>query len=192
MRRFPCRSAGPERDVLNLIVPEPISRVKFHGLCWFCPSSRSFGLFAAAGRDQDRRPRRACQGRSPAGAGAHRHRQHVRCAGVFRQDGGLGHSADCRLCRGGRFRGYRGGVAQLAGIDPRPHRAAGGAGGRLPQPDETELTCLPRNAGPSGATHQVRLAAGRDRGPDRLDRRSGGPNFACDQCRSGGLGCHSL
>ena len=43
---------------------------------------RSFGLFAAEGFDQDRQARRIGQGRPPAGAGADRHRQHVRGAGI--------------------------------------------------------------------------------------------------------------
>ena len=52
----------------------------------------------------DRAARRARQGRPPAGAGADRHRQHVRRARILRQDGGLRHPADRRLCARGRFR----------------------------------------------------------------------------------------
>ena len=47
--------------------------------------ARALVLFAARGRAADRAARRAGQGRPAAGAGAHRHRQHVRCARILRQ-----------------------------------------------------------------------------------------------------------
>ena len=56
------------------------------------------------GLDEDRQARRARQGRPAAGAGADRHQQHVRRAGILRQDGGLRHPADRRLRARGRFR----------------------------------------------------------------------------------------
>ena len=80
------------------------SRRRAMSQCRICPSPRPFGLFAAEGLDQDPEAGGARQGRSPAGAGADRHRQHVRRAGILRQDGGLRHPADHRLRAGGRFR----------------------------------------------------------------------------------------
>ena len=50
---------------------------------------------------------------------------------------------------------------------PGADRAAGGARARLSQPDAAELARVPGNAGPSDPAHQVRMAAGRRRGPDR-------------------------
>src|SRR3981189_1341846 len=55
-------------------------------------------------------------------------------------------------------------------------------------PDSAELTGLFGNAGPSVPPHQVRMAAGRRRGPDCAHRWSGGADRAGDQCRSGGAG----
>ena len=65
-------------------------------------------------------------------------------------------------------------------------RAAGGARARLSQPDAAEFAGVPGNAGPSGPAHQVRMARGRCRGPDRADRRPRRADFAGDQCRSCG------
>ena len=142
------------------------------------PSPRSFGLFAAEGLDQDRQARRTGQSRPPAGAGADRHRQHVRGAGILRQDGGLRHPADRRLRTRGRFRRPGPQRAQCAGRGARAHRAAGGARARLSQPDAAELAGVPGNAGASVPAHQARMARGRCRGPDRADRRPGRADLA--------------
>ena len=163
-----------------------------HVQCRIRPSPRPFGLFAAEGLDQDPEARRAGQGRPPAGAGAHRYRQHVRGAGILRQDGRLRHPADHRLRARGRFRRSGSGRAQRAGRRTGADRAAGGARARLSQPDAAELAGVPRYAGPSDPPHQVRMAAGRRRGPDRADRRSGGADLAGDPCRSCGAGGASL
>ena len=125
------------------------------------------------------------QGGPPAGAGADRHRQHVRGAGIFRQAGGLRHPADHRLRTGGRFRRPGSQRAQRAGGGADADRAAGGARARLPQPDAAELAGVPGNAGQPGPAYQVRLARGRRRRPDRADRRPGGADFAGDRGRSG-------
>ena len=76
--------------------------------------------------------------------------------------------------------------AQRARRSAVADRAAGGARARLSQPDAAEFARVPGNAGPSGAAHQVRMAAGRGRGLDRADRRPGRADLAGDQCRSGG------
>ena len=155
-----------------------------HVQCRICPSPRPFRLFAAEGLDQDPEARRTGQGRPPAGAGADRHRQHVRGAGILRQDGRLRHPADHRLRAGGRFRRPGSQRAQRAGGGAVAHRAAGGARARLSQPDAAELAGVPGDAGPPGAAHQVRMAGGRRRGPDRADRRPGRADLAGAQCRS--------
>ncbi len=64
---------------------------------------------------------------------------------------------------------------------------AGGARGGLPQPDAAELARVSRDADAPGAAHQAFLARGRDRRPDCADRRTGGPDFAGDHQRSGGV-----
>ena len=171
------------------MIPETFGN---HVQCRICPSPRPFGLFAAEGVDQDPEARRTGQGGPPAGAGADRHRQHVRGAGIFRQDGRLRHPADHRLRAGGRFRRSGPERAQRAGGGTGADRAAGGARARLSQPDAAELAGVPGNAGPSGPAHQVRMAAGRRRGPDRPDRRPGGADLAGDQCRSCGAGGDAL
>ena len=61
--------------------------------------ARPFLLFAARRRAADRAARGARQGRPAAGAGADRHRQHVRRAGILREAGRLRHPADRRLLR---------------------------------------------------------------------------------------------
>ena len=61
--------------------------------------ARALVLFAAGRRADDCAPGRACEGRPAAGARAHRHRQHVRRAGVLRKDGRFRHPADHRLLR---------------------------------------------------------------------------------------------
>ena len=121
----------------------------------------------------DRQARRTRQGRQAAGAGAHRHRQHVRRAGILRKDGVVRHPADRRLRAGGRFR-RRG--ARSAAQRPRPgvaaHRADRRARGRLSQPDAALLARLPGNAAQREAASQARLARGRERRPDRAHRRA--------------------
>ena len=149
-----------------------------HVQCRIRPSPRSFGLFAAEGLDQDRQARRACEGRPPAGAGADRHRQHVRRAGILRQDGGLRHPADRRLRARHRFRRPGPECAQCAGGSALAHRAAGGARARLSQPDAAELAGVPGNAGAPIPAHQARMAGGRCRGSDRADRRPGRSDLA--------------
>ena len=113
------------------------------------PSPRPFGLFAAEGLDQDRQARRTGEGRPPAGAGVDRHRQHVRGAGILRQDGGLRHPADHRLRARGRFRRPGSQRAQRAGGGAVADRAAGRARARLSQPDAAEFARVPGNAGAS-------------------------------------------
>ena len=143
-----------------------------HVQCRIRPSPRSFGLFAAEGLDQDRQAWRTGEGRPPAGAGADRYRQHVRGAGILRQDGGLRHPADRRLRTRHRFRRSGPERAQRAGRDAVANRAAGGARARLSQPDAAELAGVPGNADPPIAAYQVRLAERRCRRSDRADRRS--------------------
>ena len=120
----------------------------------FYPSQRPLVLFAAAWRDHDRQARRARQEGPPAGAGADRHRQHVRGAGILRQGRGLRHPADRRLCAGGRFRRPGTGLALGPGPAVAPH-PAGGARGGLPQPDAAQLARLSRDADASGAAYQA-------------------------------------
>ena len=97
-------------------------------------SARAFRLFAAGGRAADRQARRIRQGGPPAGAGADRHRQHVRRAGILREARGLRHPADRRLRAGARFRRRD---ARSAAGRPGPgaaaHRAAGRPRGGLPR-----------------------------------------------------------
>ena len=157
-----------------------------------CPSSRPFGLFAAEGLDQDRKARRTRQSRSPAGAGADRHRQHVRGAGVLRQDGRLRHPADHRLRARGRFRRPGPQCAECASHNAGADRAVGGARARLSQPDAAQLPRLPGDAGPPGPAHQVRVAEGRCRGFDRAHRRSRRADFARDRGQSFGAGAVAL
>ena len=163
-----------------------------HVQCRICPSPRPFRLFAAEGLDQDPEAWRTGQGRPPAGAGADRHRQHVRGAGIFRQDGRLRHPADHRLRARDRFRRSGSGGAQCAGRGTGADRAAGGARARLSQPDAAEFAGVSGDADPSGPAHQVRMAAGRRRGPDRADRRAGRPDLAGDPCRPSGAGGDAL
>ena len=65
-----------------------------------CP----FVVFAARGRADHCAAGGTRQGRPPAGARAHRHRQHVRCARILRETGRFRHPADRRLRARGRFR----------------------------------------------------------------------------------------
>ncbi len=64
------------------------------------------------------------------------------------------------------------------------NRVAGGARARLSQPDAAELAGVSGDAGPSVPAHQVRMARGRCRGPDRADRRPGRADLAGDAWRS--------
>ena len=66
-----------------------------------------------------RAARRTRQSRPAAGARAHRHRQHVRRAGIFRKARRLRHPADRRLRAGGRFRRHR---PRAAHRDAQPQR----------------------------------------------------------------------
>ena len=156
------------RRSLPAMMQEPVKRP--------CPmpirsSPRPFGIFAAEGLDQDRQARRTGEGRPPAGLGADRHRQHVRGAGILRQDGGLWHPADRRLRTRRRFRRPGPERAQCAGLGAVANRIAGGAGARLPQPDAAEFAGVSGNADPSIAAYQARMAGRRCRGFDRADRR---------------------
>ncbi len=149
------------------------------------PPPRSFGLFAAEGFDQDRQARRTGQGGPSAGAGADRYRQHVRGAGILRQDGGLRHPADRRLRARDRFRRPGSHCAQRAVGGAVANRAAGGARARLSQPDAAELAGVPGNADSSIAAYQARMARRLLGRSDRADRRSRWPGLAGAACRSG-------
>jgi len=156
-----------------------------HVQCRIHPSPRPFGLFAAERVDQDPAAGGTGQGGPPAGAGADRHRQHVRGAGILRQARGLWHPADHRLRACGRFRRPGPQRAQCARHGPGADRAAGGARARLPQPDAAEFAGVSGNADPPGPAHQIRMAAGTCRRPDRAQRRAGRPDLAGARCRSG-------
>ena len=127
-------------------------------------------LFAARGRADDCALGGACQERPPAGAGADRHRQHVRRAGILREDGGRRHSADHRLRTRGRFR--RSGYSWACGrAGVCPHRAPCRARARLPQPDAALLARLSRHRANRAAAHQARVACRRGERADRAQRR---------------------
>ena len=127
----------------------------------------------AAGRGADHRPPGGARQEGPSTRiGADRHRQHVRSAGVLREDGERRHPADHRLCARRRFR--RPGKARRRGRrGMAAPRAFGRARGGLPQPDAVEFARLPGNAADRAAAHQARLAGGRSGWPDCAHRRSG-------------------
>ena len=96
---------------------------------------------------------RARQGRPAAGAGAHRHRQHVRRARILREARRRRHPAHRRL-RARRSISATPSTALRNGNAPPAapaHRAAGRARARLPQPDAAVLARLPRHAGARAA-----------------------------------------
>ena len=117
-------------------------------------SARALVLFALGRRADHRAHRRTRQEGPPAGAGADRHRQHVRCARILRKDGRQRHPADHRLRARHRFR--RPG-------NPRPGRrcrlAAAGAPclprRGLSQPDAAVLARLSGYAAAGTAASQA-------------------------------------
>ena len=107
----------------------------------FRPSPPSFGLFAARRRAAHRAARRARQGRSSAGAGAHRHQQHVRRARILGQDGGRRASsrssaARCRSIAATRTTRC---VPAAAACRPAPNRCRGWC--CWPPPRPATATC---------------------------------------------------
>ncbi len=63
------------------------------------------------------------------------------------------------------------------------YRAAGRAGGRLPQPDAAQFARVPGNRAEREAARQARLARRRDGRTDRAHRRAGRPARRRDRCR---------
>ena len=137
----------------------------------FRASARPFVLFAAGRRAADRAAGGACEEGPPAGAGADRHRQHVRRAGILREDGGRRHPADCRLRARRRFR-RPGQSPRRDGAGFCAHRAACRARGGLPEPDAALLARLSRYRAVGAAAHQAVVAGGSRRRPDRAQRRT--------------------
>ena len=137
-------------------------------------SARAFVVFAARGRAHDCAPCGLGEGRSPARARAHRHRQHVRCAGILREDGGRRHSADCRLLPRDRFRRR---AARSAQSRSRSQIAAHGAArrerGGLSQLDAVEFARVPGDAAERAIASEIRLARRRNERTDRAHRRAG-------------------
>ena len=131
----------------------------------------------------DRAAGRACQEGPPAGAGADRHRQHVRCARILRKDGGLPASSRSSAARSASISATRKPAATARGEPCAAHRAARRARGRLSQPDAALLARLSRHRAARAPAHQACLARRRDRRTDRAHRRPGRPARCRDRRR---------